>query len=185
MPKFTDTQVNAIIRGPRAFRPVVFPGTEGDNEVKVAVRVLSDSEIDACRVQAQQLLRTNATQRGWDPVTVTDIDPEHFERLVQRQIVWWAYYDVETIGKDKPERFFPTYDDVAALDTTSVQLLFALYTEHQSFVAPLRTASGEEVKDLIEALGKGHGSPALLGGFERSTLVRLCISMASALRSRT
>lgn len=185
MPKYTDAQVNAIIRGPRGLRPVVFPGTEGEREVKVAVRVLTDAEMDGCRVQAQHIVRTTATQRGWDPIAANDLDPEHFERMVHRQIVWWAFYDVETIGKEKPERFFPTYDDVASLDTTSVQRLLALYLEHQHFVAPLHMASGEEVKELVEALGKGQGSPVLLDGFERSTLVRLCTSMASALRSKT
>lgn len=184
MAKFTDAQVAAIVRGPRAFRTVAFPGTEGPEEVKLAVRVLTDAEVDACRVQAQVQLRGQAQQRGWEPVSMTDIDPQHFDRLVQRQIVWRAYYDVATIASPKPEQFFPTFDDVAGVDAGTVQKLFMLYDEHRAFVAPLRTASEEEVKALVEGLGKGLGSSVLLDDFERSTLVRLCISMASALRSK-
>lgn len=184
MAKITDAQVMSVLQGVRSLRPVVYPGTEGGTEVKVAVRVLSDEEIDLCRDQAQAMLRTKAAQRGWDPVAVTDIDPDSFERLVQRQIVWRAFYDVDTVAKDRPEQFFPTYVDVAQRPAAEVQRLFQLYLEHQAFVAPLRSADEEQVKEIVDALGKGLGSPAVLDGFERSTLVSLCISMARALRSK-
>jgi hypothetical protein len=181
--KFTDPQIAAILRGTREFRSYAYPGTEGETAVRVAVRVLSDSEIDLARLQAQIDLREIAKARGWDPVSMTDLDPDHFERIVERQIVWRAFYDAATISREKPELFFPTAKDVAEQGAPMVKRLFALYLEHQAFVAPLRTASEEEVRELGEALGKGHGSPVLLDALERSTLIRLLLSTASALRS--
>lgn len=183
MAGFTDERVNAILRGPRAFRVVTFPGTEGDGAVPIAVRLLTDREVDLARVQAQADLRALSATRQWDPVTWADIDPEHFDRLVSRQVVWAAYYDPATIAQPTPARFFPTPTDVGSLDATTVERLMRLYLEHQEFVAPLRKADEKEVTAILDALGKGLGSSALLDAFERSTLVRLCLSLASLLRS--
>jgi hypothetical protein len=182
VPKFTDAQVHAIVRGPRGFREYDLPGAAG---IRVAVRVLSDAECDDARVEAQTKLRSIADARKWDPVSMTDIDPEHLTRLTQRRIIFRAYYDCDTTSgePEKAERFFPTHADVDSLDTTTIERYFQLYLEHQQWVAPLRSADEEGVRALADALGKELDGSVFLSGYEASTLRSLCISLARALHS--
>ncbi len=180
MAKFTDERVTAVLLGTRAPRVVVFPGTEGrgDGEVQIAVRLLSDTEIDHARTAAQDALVADASSRKRDPQLFVDLDPEYLERLVMRQVIVRAFVDPDTLSRDRPEPFFPTVADVARLDSTTLGRLFALYLEHQAWVCPHRAGSEEEVTELEELLGKGLPAPALLGRFEHATLVRLLISTA-------
>jgi hypothetical protein len=182
MARFADVQVTAVVRGARAPRTVAFPGREG---VVVAVRLLTDQEIDDCRLRAFAALKKGAEKNGWDVATLTDVDPDLLARMQTREIIARAFIDSETTENEKPTPFFSSADEVGReVDAPTVELLFTLYLEHQSFVAPLKSASEEEVKALAEALGKAPPA-SVLAAFDRSTLVRLCTSLASALRSRT
>lgn len=182
MSKFTDERVSAALRGTRNFRVIDWPGP-GKVETKVAVRLLSELELDEARLEAQMALRGNAKARGWDAESMASIEPELLQRLIERQIIWLAFYDADTVDRAgrTPERFFPTPRDVGTLDSVTVTRLFTAYCEHQTWCAPFRSMSDEEVTSFVEALGKGQTAQALLEGYERSTLARLCISMASRL----
>ena len=180
MAKFGDTEVGAILRGARAFGTYPWPGKPS---VRVAMRVLTDGEVDDARLQAQVTLRDWSKGRALDPVSVVDIDPEHFTRQQMREVVFLATHDPDTTESLKPERFFLTPHDVRHLSTTEVQGLFDLYVQHQASVTPLREAGEEEVGELLEAMGKGPVVPALLADFERSTLLRLLLSMVSKLHA--
>jgi len=182
MPKFTDERVAAALRGPRTFRTIDFPGT---SEVKVAVRCLSEAEIDAARLEAQGKLRRECSAKGWDPVASTDMDPDLLRRYTERELVFAAYYDHETVTSGKPERFFPTTGDLASLDATTVSRLFEAYTDHQLWVSPMLTLGDAELKELVTALGNESSASVGLQGFDRSTLARCVISLASRLRSTT
>lgn len=180
MPKFGDKELAGVLRGAQTFGIYPWPGKPA---VKVAIRVLTDGEVDDARLQAQVSLRDWAKSRGLDPVSIVDIDPEHFTRLQQREIVFFATYDPDTSSSPKPERFFLTPHEVRNLTTTEVGSLFDLYLQHQATTTPLREAGEEEVAELLEAMGKGRGVPANLAGFERSTLLRLLLSTVSKLRA--
>lgn len=174
MAKFSDETVGAVLRGTRAILPYAWPHKR---ELRVGVRVLSDEETDACRLQGQVLVREWAKARGYDPTTVVDIDPEIFQRMTQREVIFAAFYDVETIASPKPERFFSTPHEVRSLTTPEVHSLFELYTQHQAVIMPLRLGEEEEVSALEEALGKGQHGSEFLGAYDRSTLLRLLLSL--------
>lgn len=187
MAKFTDEAVARVLRATRAYRVVEVPVPTPSDErasVRVAVRLLSDLELDVCRVDAIERLSKDAKRAGLADVSVlTDADPEHLQRVVFREIIWKAFFDADTITQSKPEAFFPSLRDVESLDSVLVQRFFDTYLEHQSVAAPLRSMSEEEVKAFVEALGKERSVEAALSGYERSTLLRLVLSMVARLRS--
>lgn len=183
--KFTDKQLQAIVRGARAFRVIEFPGAPPESGAQIAVRLLTESELDACRLEGQAKLRAFCEGRKWDPTTAVDIDPSMVTRWQERQVVWAAFYDASTISGEKPERFFPTLRDVEELDATTLTRLHEAYAYHQEEVAPLRKMEPKEIDELVSSLGNASSASAELHRFERSTLVRLCLSLASALRSKT
>ena len=84
-----DERVLEILRGTRSFREVEFPGREG---VTVAVRCLSEAELDGARIAAQVVVRNVAQTRGWEPSSVVDVDPDLFQRMMEREIVQRAFY---------------------------------------------------------------------------------------------
>lgn len=182
MAKFTDAQVGAIIGGKRKFRTVPFPDCD---DIKVAVRCLTESELDGCRIEAQQRLRTVCKQRQWgDASDLVDVDPGMLSRLIERQTVWRAFYDPATLEHEHPEHFFPSQDDVDQLTAEQIGALLELYFEHQEWVNPQRTLSEAGAKELADELGKPEGE-AVLGSFDHDSLRNLCISLAFALRSKT
>lgn len=181
--RFADAAVAAAIRGARAFATYPFPGREG---VEVAVRLLTDAEVDGCRLRAFGTLQTMAKAQGWDAALITDVDPDLADRLKVREVVAAAMYDPATTGSEAPVRFFSSAAEVAKeCDATTVERLMSLYVEHQDSAAPLRSMTDAEVQEFVEALGNGQRATASLAVLERNTLSRLLTSMACALRSRT
>lgn len=185
MAKFGDERVRAVIEGPRAFRAYPFPGDTGDEPVRVAMRVLTESELDECRMAAQSELRDRAKTRGWAPESMIDVDPELMQRATERHIIFRATYDVDTIESKDPARFFATPAEVASLDSVTTTALAALYLEHQEWCSPLRQMSDEEIEELTAALGKSQMPEVFLGAFAPSTLRRFALSLACRLRSET
>lgn len=181
--RFSDQQVAAIVRGARALRVIDLPGREG---VQVAVRLLTDGEIDDCRLRAFGALQKAAKAQEWDVALLTDVDPDLVARMQTREIVARAFYDAETISNEKPTPFWSGAAELAReCDAPTVERLFQAYLEHQQFVAPYRHLTDAEVKELVATLGKEQGALATLAEFDRSTLARLCTSLAFALRSTT
>ena len=179
MASFDDARIAQILRGTLGFKVYDYPGHD---EIKVAVRLLSDAELDDCRVQALVDLEKIAKKRRWELQLLVELDPDIYDRAVSRQIVWRSYHDADTTGTgQEPKRFFSSYEHLAGLGSVEQERLFALYLEHQRWTAPLRAGEAEEVEALVEAMGKAPSAPGLLGSFEHSTLVRLLISMARRL----
>jgi hypothetical protein len=182
MSSFNDERVRAIVLGARAFRTIPFPAqANADNGIEVAVRCLSESELDACRIEAQRELRDRAKTRAWDPASTADVDPDLLTRLIERQVVWRAFYDTATIGSETPSPFFPTPRDVETLDSTTTTNLMHAYLEHQEWINPRAGLSDEEVDSLVDALGKAQSVPVLLARYERGTLLRFVTSMGRRL----
>ncbi len=178
MASFDDARIAQILRGTLGFKVYDYPGHD---EIKVAVRLLSDAELDDCRVQALVDLEKIAKKRQWELQLLVELDPDIYDRAVSRQIVWRSYHDSETVDGKEPKRFFASYEYLSGLGSVEQEHLFALYLEHQQWVAPLRAGQAGEVDALVEAMGKAPSAPGLLGSFEHATLVRLLISMARRL----
>ena len=73
--------------------------------------------------------------------------------------------------------FFPSIDEVRALDTYAIEALAALYREHGDWVAPLRSLDAEQARRSTRPLKepKPEALAAYFSGFEHDTLVRLLI----------
>jgi len=180
VPTFSDESVRAMICGTSLYQEVPYPSKP---ELTIAVRVLSEAELDSCRVQAQGAVRQIARKAGWDPKDVVDVDPDLFERLHQRAIVARAFYDPDTTKSKTPIPFFTGPDQVAEVESVVVDDLMRLYLEHQRWVNPLMGLDEEGVRELVETLGKEQRPEVYLGLYERDTLVRCVISLASLLSS--
>lgn len=178
MARFSDEQIRAIVLGPkRAFRRLQFPGRP---DVTVAIRALSEAEIDQCRIEAQVEFLALCKRREWSPERAVQIDPLLVARIVDRQMIWRAYFDVDTIDREEPDKFFPSVAHVAELDSVTITDLTNAYVEHQNFVSPARDLDAKEVDELIGALGKGQPE-AVLNTLGLSTLKLFTLSMARRL----
>lgn len=184
MPKFSDDQIRDIVRGTKDFRTIPFPTPGGaESDIPIAVRCLSEAELDGCRIEAQRRMRDLCKLRGWDVADACDVDPDLLQRLVERSIVARAFFDSATIASTKPEPFFSGESEVEQLATIQMTSLLRAYVEHQEWTNPFRSLTPEGVEELADTLGKAPKPEALLGLYEHDTLRALCISLASALRS--
>lgn len=172
MATFTDERLRTILRGRRQVFRVPFPGADG---VEVGFRILTDADLDHCRLEAQRA----AKKMGAD----LDVDPELLDRLVERQIVWRACVDPDDPNTDTPAAFFPSAADVATLDSVVVRELGNAYMEVQEMVSPRLTLDEAGIKELVDALGKEPGATALLMRFAPPTLIGLVRSLAARLRT--
>jgi hypothetical protein len=168
MATFADARVQEMLRGRKAVRVYSMPFA---HEIEVGVRVLSDQEIDDCRLEAQRYVEKRGAKM--------DIDPDFLERETRRQIIWRAFVD----AADRESAFFASDAAVRELDAEMVRSLFDLYSEHQVFVSPFRHLDAAGVKELAEALGKEHDARAYLADCGSDTLRSLCLTLASAVRS--
>src|SRR3972149_7124131 len=146
-----DERVLEILRGTRSFREVEFPGREG---VTVAVRCLGEAKLAGARIAAQVVVRNVAQTRGWEPSSVVDVDPDLFQRMMEREIVQRAFYVGEADAKGERRAFFPSTRDVAEiLDSVAMTRLMEAYLEHQQRVSPLRDVPQGDLEALVAQLG--------------------------------
>lgn len=172
---FAEERFRDALRGRRAVRIYPFPGIP---ETQIGIRLVSDGGFDEARAAASAWVKKHG-------VDVT-VDPEFFDREVTRQVLLRATVDPQTVDEARPVPFFPSIDEVRALDTYAIEALAALYREHGDWVAPLRSLDAEQAKAFVEALKKEPKPEALaayFSGFEHDTLVRLLISLARSLPS--
>lgn len=174
--RFSSPQISDAIEGARKLRAYAYPGIEG---ATIAFRCLSESELDGVEAGALAEMEKLGKARKWDLVTMMSAAPELYERILQRAIVYLAAFDAETMDAAEPVRFFSKPAEIAGVDTGTVTKLFGLYCEHQSWTNPLHGLDDAGVQELADALGKGSGAAEYLAGYERSTLVRLLIALAS------
>jgi hypothetical protein len=197
--KWNDPRIRALLLGRRAIRVVPFPGSfseEGDEPLLVGVRVLLESEIDQCRLDAIEYANAKAKRLKLSPAEMLAIDSEIVDREVQRAIVFRAFLDAETVGQGGdefsdsekrsggakgPAPFFPALQAVRQLDAVMLLALSTLYLEHVEYVNPYRSLSEAEVEELADALSKGQQAPAMWERFDSDSLRRLLRSLVSRL----
>lgn len=167
-----------MLAKPRALRVIKWP-TRGD--IELGVRLLTERELDLCRIEAQRGFRKHFEAIRVDPNSAIDVDPEMLERQIRREIIARAYYDAETINAAEPTPFFPSASAVAELDSVAADELFRMYVEHQDYVNPSVTLTEDEAKELIATLGKEQEARAIFSLFAPDTLVSLLHSLACRL----
>lgn len=168
MSTFDDARIREILLGRRNVRVYPLPFAP---ELRAGVRVLSEAEIDAARIEAQRYCKSVKAD--------LDVDPDFLERETRRQIIWRSFVDAD----DRERPLFASDKQVRELDTEMVRALFDLYHEHHAWVSPLRTLTKEQTKELADALGKAEEPRVILIDCDSDSLRNLCISLASALRA--
>lgn len=170
MAKFSDESVAAALRGRGEVRRYLMPGSHA-SEIYVGVKVPSDAELDGARLRAVDYCK----KRKVDP----RFDPDFLEHAIEREIVALAFVDIETLGNDGgPESFFQDAEQVAALDKQMVTALHEVYLMHFHAMDPYASVSGEELKELEDALGKSSKPEEMLSFYDLRTLRALLLSMA-------
>ena len=178
MSNFYDERIRALIAKPRAPRVVDYPG----GDFKIAVRILSDEEIDFCREEAQRQFRKTCTKNQWNPVEATDLDPTHMQRLIEREMIARAFLDPDTLTNASPAPFFPSTSDVAVIGAQMATKLMRIYLEHQDVVDPsIEILDEEALKGIVEALKKEPNDAVSLVAIEPNTLRRLLRILARRL----
>lgn len=172
MAAVTLEQLKVALHGRSELRKYPFPGQP---ELEVWVRLLSEKEQDGIRLRAQQKVTKDKASMA--------IDPEYFNRLIQRETVAAAFF--QGLGdEDGPIYLFGEADAVAELDALVVTTLYELYVTHSNVMDPYAFCPEEEVDGLVEQLGKSATAVDGLSLFDRRTLMSFVVSMASRLRAK-
>jgi hypothetical protein len=160
------TRIQQRTKEQLAPHPYAYPGTE----IPIAVRLLPEREIDDAKLEAQRYV----TKRKAD----LTIDPEFFDREVQRQIVWKAVVHREAGEEGKHAPVFPGDNDIRAVDTVTLEGLWRLYMENQERCATLRRLTEAQIDALAKEVRARPGAATRqLSELEHATLVRLCVSL--------
>lgn len=126
----------------RTFAPreVTFPGDEG---TRLRVRLLTERELDKCRIGAVSYVKEHRVD------TVVDRD-DTLERERIRQIIWNAFIATADV-KGEQVRFFATPSDVRdTLDPTTIDRLYEIYLNHQAEIADAAVPSEETLEKAID-----------------------------------
>lgn len=180
MADFSDERIQGIIQGRRVIGRFPFPGSEGSH--MVGVRLLTESEIDIARFNAQFYIKSRCERVGLSLVDFVNIDPESLDREHQRQVLFAAILSLEG-DPDNPPRFFKDDAQVRALDSVLVDQLWREYADWQEASNPMLSLKKEEVDELVEALKKEPTARVLLAHFESGTLRSLVRTLASQLQT--
>lgn len=164
MAKFNDEAVRAALSGRKAVLEYPLPGAES---IKVGVRMLADAEVDSARLTAQAYVVTNKCELL--------VDPEFFDRALNREIISRAFVDAE----NHDHAFFGSMKDVAEMDPAQVKACFELYRLHQMQMDPYAHCPAEEVAQLVELLGKSPDKKAILSLFDGDTLQSFVLSLVA------
>lgn len=175
-----DDRIRAMARGRGGVSRVPFPflgdaPTDGGEPVMVGVRLLLDSEIDQCKIDALQYVRGAADTLKLSVHEMLSISPELLDREEKRMVLYQSFLDVDTLDSAEPQRFFMAPGQLRQLDALLVDTLMELYLAHQNEANPLHGLDEGEVAELVDALGKVSESKdtpigLLLGLYDAPTL---------------
>lgn len=169
----TKLALKARLATQSAPRPYKFPGAD---DVPIAIRLLSESEMDNAKLEAQRYV----VKRKVD----VNIDPEFFDREVQRQIVWRAMID--PLGEGLKAPLFVSDADVRELDTVTLGNLFNAYLEHQEACSTLRQLDQATANGIAEAFrANPRGIAVELASYDHASLVKLLVSFMARWPSST
>lgn len=167
MAKFSDESVQLALRGRFVVRTYPFPGAPG---VEVAIKLLSDAELDGVRLEAVEYAKKKKAE--------LIADPEFLDRVIHRETVARAFYDPAA----QEDSFFSSQAEVAELDSQTVRALYELYFSHAQSMDPYSHVPADQIEELADVLGKSESSVGLLNLYDAVTLRSLLLSMGLRLR---
>lgn len=179
-----DEHVAAMLLGRRAIRVVPLPGfvPVGDEPVPtIGVRILTEGDLDAARVDAIQYAELLARKRNIETRRMLELDAEILDRELQRAIVFRAFVEpTEAPLKpgEEPKTFFDSITRIRQhVDSVLLKAFFEVYCEHQEFVSPYRSMNDDEAKELADTLSKEPNVGAFLALYDAPSLRRLVLTL--------
>lgn len=147
-------------------KPYAYPGTTAP----IRVRLLPEGVIDDAKLEAQDYVKKRKADLS--------IDPEFFDREVQRQIVWKSVLRVDPDEDGQAVQLYPTDADVRALDSVTLEALWRLYLEHQETCSTMRQLAQDEVDELAKSARLSPSSLRIqLSQIDHASLVRITMSV--------
>jgi hypothetical protein len=169
MSKTTLEQLRAALHGRMEVRRYPFPGQP---EITVGIKLLTDDEQDGVRLRAQhEAVRVKANIL---------LDPEYLNRLIHRETVALACY-----GEGDQFLFEDAAQVAKELDALTVAALYDLYIFHHQALDPYSFADEEEVKALVDQLGKSETDVGRLSLFDAPTLRIFVLILVARLRANS
>lgn len=131
-------------------------------------------------------MSTVAAKRGWDVTEALAVDPDLFQRLVERSIVARAFFDAATIETEHPAPYFAGEEDINLVSSSLHQSLFNIYLEHQESRWPRLELTAKEITTMADGSELGDKRAAnALSALGKSSLVRLCSALLRAHRAKS
>lgn len=163
--------VREKLLAPREF---TIPAGATGEPLKVSVRLLSERELDGCRLAAIQYAKDLRVD------TIVDGD-EIIERETRRQIIALATTWPASRGTESP-RVFPVDRDVRELDSVSIDRFFAAYREAQDRAAEFYSLKPEDRDRLVDVIVAAGGDAMGLGLIADRALREVVLALAARLR---
>lgn len=182
----TEEQADLLKSGTSLIVEVAWPA---DPKVKVGLHVISRQDLLEAYAQArldarlftQAEVGSQPQQKGQEP-----LDPILVEKCFRDQVVQRAFCWPPKSRGDEPVPLFSSVEDLRVkVADPHVEDLWAMYSNHERWVAPLQHAeiSGnkELFEELVNRLKKSEGDGTLLAALPHTALVGLVLHMVSRL----
>lgn len=171
-------EIRKLIRERQKPSATTLPGSE----MACGVRLLSDVEIDQCKVAAFKYLDGLARERGIDVGRFIDADPEAYDRERTRQILFRAF--VAQHGDEDAHRgpLFPSVDVVRDLDAVLVNSMLSVYLDHQEVRATERALDEDAVSKFVNECSDHAMAELMLAQLDARTLRSLVRALVTRIR---
>lgn len=140
-----------------------------EHDSKVAVRLLSDSEIAEANVDAYADVARRCREKNVDVARYIEADRDAFERAQIHQMIVRAF----RVHDDHAKPLFEGADHLRTLDASYVNALYNVYLTHQEVKAPRKTLDDDAVPGAIAAMMENADLELALSQIEAGSLVRM------------
>lgn len=158
---------------------------EGDEALRVTVRVLGGNELDRIDLALAEHFRPPIKKKGDDspvPIVVRPVD-EAYENRRRAEIVFAAFSEPGEREEPTDRPIAESVDEIMEQPPQVRDLLYVEWSSVQAAVAPPKFNS-KDLKELIEYLKKKSPSE-VLGGWPSTLLIALISSLVDQLQSST
>lgn len=152
MQQYSFEDLKNIMRGRKHFEEFKFPG---EDEIRIAVRVLTSQEIEDTQYKAEVIVK-----RKYPEIKPDEIKSSvPFIKELERQILFNAIVKVplqdSVSGEFVFDKFFGSVDDIGLVEQSSIESLFEYYHLVQEKYSPHMTIKSEEdFENLLEEIKK-------------------------------
>lgn len=152
MQQYSFEDLKNIMRGRKHFEEFKFPG---EDEIRIAVRVLTSQEIEDTQYKAEIIVK-----RKYPEIKTEDLKSSiPFIKELERQILFNAIVKVplqdSVSGEFVFDKFFNSVDEIGLIEQSRIESLFEYYHLVQEKYSPHMTIKNEgDFENLIEEIKK-------------------------------